>query len=150
MKEREQKTAAQTADCLQGDRLEAESLAGVQTFIEITENELVEVQIDEKHLMELIVSPYNMNRAYRKAISNGGSGGVDSMEAKELLPYLKLHKDELKDSLLNGKYKPQPGTGGKPDDNRPEEEADVKRILDGGTETDDTESTDGSERKCNA
>ena len=76
--------------------------------MEITEDGLVEVQIDEKHLMELVVSPYNMNRAYRKVMSNGGSGGVDSMEAKELLPYLKLHKDELKESLLNGKYKPQP------------------------------------------
>ena len=30
------------------------------------------------------------------------------MECKELLPYLKLHKDELKSSILNGKYKPQP------------------------------------------
>ena len=108
MKEREQKTAAQAADCLQGDRLEAESLTGVQTFMEITEDKLVEVQIDEKHLMEVIVSPYNMNRAYRKVISNGGSGGVDSMEAKELLPYLKLHTDELKASILNGTYKPQP------------------------------------------
>lgn len=49
-----------------------------------------------------------MNRAYRKVISNGGSGGVDSMELKELLPYLKLHKDDLKSSILNGKYKPQP------------------------------------------
>ena len=78
MKEREQKTAAQAAGCLQGDRLEAEVLAGVQTFMEITENGLVEVQIDEKHLMELIVSPYNMNRAYRKVISNGGSAGAVS------------------------------------------------------------------------
>lgn len=69
MKEREQKTAAQASDCLQGDRLEAESLTGVQTFMEITEDKLVEVQIDEKHLMEVIVSPYNMNRAYRKVIS---------------------------------------------------------------------------------
>ena len=60
--------------------------------MEITENELVGVQIDEKHLMELIVSPYNMNRAYRKVISNGGSGGVDSMEAKELLPYFMSFK----------------------------------------------------------
>ena len=32
MREREQKIAAGAADCLQGDRLEAESLAGVQTF----------------------------------------------------------------------------------------------------------------------
>ena len=33
MKEREQKTAARTVDHLQGDRLEAEGLGGVQTFI---------------------------------------------------------------------------------------------------------------------
>lgn len=76
--------------------------------MEITEGELITVQIDEKHLLEYILSPYNMNRAYRKVVSNGGSGGVDSMELKELLPYLKLHKDDLKSSILNGKYKPQP------------------------------------------
>ena len=40
MKEREQKTAAQAAGCLQGDRLEAEILAGVQTFMEMTKNGL--------------------------------------------------------------------------------------------------------------
>lgn len=92
----------------QDDRLEAKGEVGVQTFMEITEEGLVQVQIDEKHLMELILSPYNMNRAYRKVVSNGGSGGVDSMGCKELLPYLKLHKDELRESILNGKYKPQP------------------------------------------
>lgn len=88
--------------------METKEEVGVQTFMEITEGELVEVQIDETHMMELIVSPYNMNRAYRKVMSNGGSGGVDSMEAKDLLPYLKLHKDELIESLLTGKYKPMP------------------------------------------
>lgn len=94
--------------CLLNYRLEAESIEGAQTFMEITEGELITVQIDEKHLLEYILSPYNMNRAYRKVVSNGGSGGVDSMELKELLPYLKLHKDDLKSSILNGKYKPQP------------------------------------------
>lgn len=94
--------------CLLNDGLEAESIEGAQTFMEITEGELITVQIDEKHLLEYILSPYNMNRAYRKVVSNGGSGGVDSMELKELLPYLKLHKDDLKSSILNGKYKPQP------------------------------------------
>ncbi len=94
--------------CLLNDRLEAENIEGAQTFMEITEGELITVQIDEKHLLEYILSPYNMNRAYRKVVSNGGSGGVDSMELKELLPYLKLHKDDLKSSILNGKYKPQP------------------------------------------
>ena len=105
MEERKQKT---NGSCPREDRLEAEVIEGAQTYMEITEGRLAEVQIDENHLMELILSPYNMNRAYRKVVSNGGSGGVDSMEAKDLLPYLKLHKDELRDSILNGKYKPMP------------------------------------------
>ncbi len=29
--------------------------------------------------LELIVSPYNISRAIRKVMSNGGSGGVDGM-----------------------------------------------------------------------
>ena len=77
MKGREQKTAEQITGRLQGDRLEAKGLEGVQTIMEITEDELVEVQIDELHLLELIVSPYSISRAIRKVMSNGGSGGVD-------------------------------------------------------------------------
>lgn len=50
------------------------SIEGVRTFMEITEGKLIAVQIDEKHLLEYILSPYNMNRAYRKVISNGGIG----------------------------------------------------------------------------
>ena len=92
MKEEMQKTIKES--CLLNYRLEAESIEGAQ--------------IDEKHLMEYILSPYNMNRAYRKVVSNGWSGVVDSMEMKELLPYLKLHKEDLKASILNGKYKLQP------------------------------------------
>lgn len=88
MEERKRKTKE---ICPREDRLEAEVIEGAQTYMEITEGRLAEVQIDENHLMELILSPYNMNRAYRKVVSNGGSGGVDSMEAKDLLPYLKLH-----------------------------------------------------------
>ena len=41
MEERDQKTA----DHPKGDRLEAAGLSGVQTFMEITEDRLVEVQI---------------------------------------------------------------------------------------------------------
>ena len=41
------------------NRLEAKGIAGAQTFMEITEGKLTEVQIDEQHLLELIVSPYN-------------------------------------------------------------------------------------------
>ncbi|MBQ7609602.1 MAG: hypothetical protein IJU74_00720 [Bacteroidales bacterium] len=70
MEEREQKTVAQATDHPKGDKLEAEGLSGVQTFMEITEDRLVEVQIDEQHLLELIVSPYNISRAIRKVMSN--------------------------------------------------------------------------------
>ena len=109
MEERKQKTKESYP---REDRLEAEVIEGAQTYMEMTEGRLAEVQIDEKHLMELILSPYNMNRAYRKVVSNGGSGGVDSMEANDLLPYLKLHNDELRNSILNGKYKPMPVCAG--------------------------------------
>ena len=108
MEEREQKTMEQTTDRLQGNRLEAEGLAGVQTFMEITEDGLVEVHIDEKHLLELIVSPYNISRAIRKVMSNGGSGGVDGMSVKDLPAYWELRGTELKELILTGKYKPAP------------------------------------------
>jgi group II intron reverse transcriptase/maturase len=80
----------------------------VQTFIGITENHLVEVQFTRDDLLERIVSPANMNRACKQVVSNGGSGGVDKMETEDLLPYLKLHKDELINSLLDGSYRPHP------------------------------------------
>jgi len=108
MKGREQKTAERAADRLQGNRLEAEGLAGVQTFMEITEDRLVEVQIDEEHLLELIVSSYNIDRAIRKVMSNGGSGGVDGMPVDELPKYWELRGTELKELILTGKYRPAP------------------------------------------
>lgn len=108
MKEGMQKISTSSGNCRQKDRTESESYAGVQTFIGITENHLVEVQFTKDDLLERIVSPSNMNRAYKQVVSNGGSGGVDKMETEDLLPYLKLHKDELINSLLDGSYRPNP------------------------------------------
>ena len=90
MEEREQKTVAQATDHPKGDRLEAEGLSGVQTFMEITEDRLVE------------------SRAIRKVMSNGGSGGVDGMSVKDLPKYWELRGRELKGLILTGKYKPAP------------------------------------------
>ena len=75
MEGREQKTMAQATDHPKGERLEAGGLSGVQTFMEITEDKLVEVQIDEQHLLELIVSPYNISLAIRKVDECSGCGG---------------------------------------------------------------------------
>lgn len=76
--------------------------------MEITEDRLVEVQIDEAHLLELIVSPYNISRAIRKVVWNGGSGGVDVMSVKDLPKHWELRGTELKALILTVRYKPAP------------------------------------------
>ena len=87
---------------------ESRDTRGVQTFIGIVENNLVEVSNVSSDLLGQIVSPANMRRAHKRVVSNGGSGGVDGMETKELLPYLLRHKEELIQSLVDGKYRPNP------------------------------------------
>ena len=108
MKVRMQKISTQSDNLPQNDRTESDSYAGVQTFMGITENHLMEVQFTKEDLLERILSPSNMNLAYKRIVSNGGSGGVDHMETEELLAYLKLHKDDLVSSLLSGHYRPNP------------------------------------------
>lgn len=92
----------------QSDRTASEEHEVVQTFMEIKDEELVEVQFEGKNLLELILSPHNLNVAYRQVVRNGGAGGVDKMATSELLPYLKLHREELIEKLRNGKYRPNP------------------------------------------
>lgn len=48
-----------------------------------------------------------MNNAYKKVKANKGSRGVDGMTVDELLQYLKEHGQELRQPLLEGRYKPQ-------------------------------------------
>ena len=105
MKEEMQKTPS---GCHAEVRTESRGMHGVQTSMGIIENNLVEVPIVKGDLLTHIVSPSNMNTAYRRVVSNAGSGGIDGMEVKELLPYLRSHKDELVKSLVDGKYRPNP------------------------------------------
>jgi RNA-directed DNA polymerase len=58
-------------------------------------------------LMEQIIEPSNLMRAYRKVVSNGGSAGIDGMAVKELKGWLREHYSQLKDKLLSGSYYPQ-------------------------------------------
>ena len=87
---------------------ESRGTYGVQTCMGIIENNLVEVPNVEGDLLTHILSPNNMNLAYKRVVRNAGSGGIDGMEAKELLPYLRSHKEELVKSLADGKYRPNP------------------------------------------
>lgn len=106
MKGRKQKIPQGT--WLQNDRAEPDSYAGGQTFMWITENNLTGKNQSGHGLLEFILSPANLNEAYRQAKRNKGSGGVDKMEVESLKDYLITHKDDLVSSILDGKYRPNP------------------------------------------
>jgi group II intron reverse transcriptase/maturase len=74
----------------------------------IIENNLTEVTLAEGSLLERILSPSNMNKAYRQVKSNKGVGGIDGMSTDGLLPWLRSHKEELVKSLMEGGYRPNP------------------------------------------
>lgn len=63
---------------------------------------------EENCLMERVVSRQNMLSALKRVQQNKGSAGEDGMTVKELPQYLKEHWLEIRQSLLNGSYKPKP------------------------------------------
>ena len=74
----------------------------------ITENNLTSTDRPEYGLLEQILSPLNLNRAYKRVRSNKGSGGIDKMEVESLKDYLVGNKAKLIASILDGKYRPNP------------------------------------------
>ena len=108
MKERMQKTLSQVNGCPQRDRSETEWYGGVQTFMWMCEDNIVEVPFDKEHLFEQILSPVNLNRAYKAVMRNKGCGGIDKMSCEQLLPWLLTNKDLLIRSLMDGSYRPNP------------------------------------------
>ena len=48
----------------------------------MTEDNIVEVPFDKEHLFELILSPSNLNKAYKAVVSNKGCGGTDKMSCE--------------------------------------------------------------------
>lgn len=106
MKGRKQKISKDT--CRQKNRAEPEGYAEGQTFMWITENNITNTNPSSYDMLEYILSPANLNRAYKRVRSNKGSGGVDKMEVESLGDYLATHKDELIAGILNGTYKPNP------------------------------------------
>jgi len=56
----------------------------------------------------MILSPQNLNKAYKQVKSNKGSGGIDGLGVDKLLPYLVEHKESLLQSIAKGSYQPNP------------------------------------------
>jgi len=108
MKGRMQKISTPSDNCHGTNRTASEGYYGVQTFMGIAENNLTEVHFAKDDLPEQILSPSNLNQAYKQVVSNKGSGGIDGLFSEDLLPWLLLYKEELIDSIKSGKYVPNP------------------------------------------
>jgi RNA-directed DNA polymerase len=106
MKGRKQKISEDT--WLQKDRAEPEGYAGGQTYMRITENNITNTDKPSYGLLEQILSPTNLHKAYKRVKSNDGSGGIDKMEVESLGEYLVVNKEDLIRSILDGTYRPNP------------------------------------------
>jgi RNA-directed DNA polymerase len=61
----------------------------------------------KRRMIEQLLEPKNMRRAYRKVLSNKGSAGVDGMSVQGLYAHLNNNKDKLESDIRQGKYLPQ-------------------------------------------
>ena len=66
------------------------------------------VEQDGADLLERILDRNNLNRAYKRVRANKGAPGIDGMTDEDALPWLREHREELLESIRQGKYKPQP------------------------------------------
>lgn len=92
----------------QRDSAEHEEESGAPIDKRITENNVTNADRRVDGLLEQIVDAENLNRAYKRVKRNKGAGGVDGMGVDELLQYLKDNGEEIRESILAGKYRPAP------------------------------------------
>lgn len=95
-------------DYLQMVSAEQREYAEVCESPKMAETDSTDTNQQREGLLEQILSRDNLNRAYKQVKRNKGAGGIDGMQVDELLPFLKENKDELVQSLRDGKYRPQP------------------------------------------
>lgn len=92
----------------QKNSAEHEGYAGVHSSVRITENNITNADQSKERLLEEIIDRDNMNNAFKRVKSNKGAPGVDGIGVDELLQYLKENGSELRQSILDGKYRPNP------------------------------------------
>lgn len=74
----------------------------------MTENNLTDMNERGYGQLEFILSPNNLNAAYKQVVRNKGAGGIDKMKVESLRDYLIENKDDLIESILRGEYRPNP------------------------------------------
>ena len=95
-------------DYLQMVSAEQKEDAEASAHQRIAENNDIITDFQTDRLLEKILSNDNLNLAFKKVKSNKGAGGVDGMNVDELLTFLKDNGKQLKQQLMDGKYKPNP------------------------------------------
>lgn len=90
--------------CPQRDSVEHEEYAGARSAGAREGKE----RDGANDLMERILDRDNLNRAYKQVKSNHGAPGIDGMTVEAALPWLRENRDELLQSIREGKYKPSP------------------------------------------
>lgn len=69
------------------------------------------LQMEEEQQMSLIeeiLNDENLNEAIKRVRANKGASGVDNMKVEEINYYFFKNKEEIVNSIMNKKYKPQP------------------------------------------
>lgn len=72
--------------CRRRDSAEHKEEGGALIGQRLTENNVTNADRNVNSLLERIVSPENLNQAYKRVVRNKGAGGVDGMKVGELLP----------------------------------------------------------------
>lgn len=93
---------------LQKKRVELEGKAGVRSISSTSEKDGNGGSEYARGMLEEILDRNNMNLAYKRVKSNKGSHGVDGMKVDELLQYLKQKGNQIRQTILEGGYRPSP------------------------------------------
>ena len=108
MKERTQKISTQSDSHSPQGRTESENKVGVQTYMRVVDGCLTTEQPEQNPLLEQILSPSNLNKAYLQVKRNKGAAGIDGMDCDRMLDYLKKHGEQLTESIRQRTYRPNP------------------------------------------
>lgn len=92
------------AGCPQRDSVEREGYAGAPSASAREGEE----RGGANDLLERILDRNNLNRAYKQVKRNHGAPGIDGMSVEEALAWLRKHKEELLQSIREGRYQPNP------------------------------------------
>lgn len=94
-------------DYLQENKLETEGIVEVPSIFSVSQLEEVDTKTVTNEILEKILSPDNMNLAFKRVKTNKGASGIDNMTVEELLQYLKENGEQIKESIRKGEYNPK-------------------------------------------